>query len=229
MKKFNVVKEDFCLYHLTSQRRRQSVLVGVNYHKACFAHGQRSIAEHRERILRQGQQCIGVCLLQFLNGNLVNVVVTLGIRFTPVPQVVLVKLLKRSNGGNRHKSVPSAVPNLVLYIAFLIARSRIAELGLETVVQHKTAKSIRENAFISTQNLGNSGGHVVETESGRYAANALKDSPHTFQQALLILRGEGLCVTLVGIRERDGQCVTLLLLSNRVVIQKLTEVYLSAY
>ena len=95
-------------------------------------------------------------------------------------------------------------------------------------MQHKTAESIRESAFISTQNLGNSGGHVVETEPGWYAANVLKDSPHTFQQALLILRGEGLCVTLVGVRERDGQCVTLLLLSDRVVIQKLPEVYLSA-
>lgn len=135
VKKFNVVKEDFCLYHLTSQRRRQSVLVGVNHHKACFAHGQRSIAKHRERILRQGQQRSGVCLPQFLNGNLVNVVVTLGIRFAPVPQVVLVKLLKGGNGGNRHKSVLSAVPNLVLYIAFLFARSRIAELSLETVLK----------------------------------------------------------------------------------------------
>lgn len=64
-----------------------------------------------------------------------NVVITLGIRFAPVPQVVLVKLLKGGNGGNRHKSVPSAVPNLVLYIAFLVARSRIAELSLETVLK----------------------------------------------------------------------------------------------
>lgn len=130
---------------------------------------------------------IGIGLPQCLNGNLVNVVVTLGIRFAPVPQVVLVKLLEGSNGGNRYKSVPSAVPNFVLYIAFLVAGSRIAELSLETVVKHKTTKSIRESAFMSTQNLSNSGGHVVETEPGRYAANVLKDSPHTLQQALLVL------------------------------------------
>lgn len=35
-------------------------------------------------------------------------------------------------------------------------------------------------------------------------------------------------VTLIGVRERDGQCVTLLFLSGRVVIQKLPEVYLPA-
>ena len=44
VEKFNVVKEDFGLYHLAGQCRGQSVPVRVNHHKTGLAHSQRRIS-----------------------------------------------------------------------------------------------------------------------------------------------------------------------------------------
>ena len=157
-----------------------------------------------------------------------DVVVTLGIFFAPSPQVFLIKFLKGSNSGNRHKGISAAVPNLVLHISLLVARGRITELGLETVVQHKTAKTLCERSLCASQDLCNSGGHVIETKPGRYTAHVLEDALHTFQQALLVLRGECLRITHIRVREGDGQSVALLLLPSGVIIQELPEIHLSA-
>ena len=228
VEKFNVVKEDFGLYHLAGQCRGQSVPVRVNHHKTGLAHSQRRIAEYGEGIIRQIQQRIRICLPQFQDRNLVDVVVTLGIFFAPAPQVFLIKLFKGSNGGNRHKGISAAVSNLVLHIALLVARGRVTELGLETVVQHKTAKTLCERSLSASQDLCNSGGHVIETKPGRYTAYVLEDALHPFQQALLVLRGECLRIPHVRVREGDGQGVALLLLPSGVIIQELPEIHLSA-
>ena len=55
----------------------------------------------------------------------------------------------------------------------------------------------------------------------------LEDALHTFQQALLVLRGECLRIPHVRVREGDGQGVTLLLLPTGIVIQELPEIHLT--
>src|SRR5699024_11869857 len=135
-----------------------------------------------------------------------------------------IKLVKGSNGGTRDKGISAAVPNLVLHLALLVARGRITELGLETVVQHKTAETLCERSLRAPQRLCNSGGHVIETKPGRYTAHVFKDALHPFQQALLVLRGECLRITHIRVQEGDGQGVTLLLLPTGIVIQELPEI-----
>ena len=100
---------------------------------------------------------------------------------------LLVEFLKGSNRGNRDEEVAAAVANLVFYVALLIAGCRIAEVGLETVVQHEAVECVSQRPFAIFQNLRHSCGHVVEAKARRDAANVLKDSLHSFQQALLVL------------------------------------------
>src|SRR5699024_6130319 len=98
---------------------------------------------------------------------------------------------------DRDKRIAAAVTNLVLYIAFFVAGSRIAKISLETVVEHKAGKAVRKDTLTIFSYLSNRRGHVVKPQPGRDAANVLKNPLHAFQQALLVLRRERLRYSVV--------------------------------
>ena len=74
------------------------------------------------------------------------VVEPVSVLFAPL-QELFIKFLKRGNDWNRDKRIAAAVTNLVLYIAFFVAGSRIAKISLETVVEHKAGKAVRKDTL----------------------------------------------------------------------------------
>ena len=228
VEELNVVVEDLCLDDLTGQNRRDAVLVRINRGEAGLVHGDAGIAEDRKRMAGQRQKLLLLLFPQLLDGNLVDVVQTLGIILAPLPEMALVELLKGGNRGNRNKGVPAAVADLVLHVALLVAGGGIAKLRLEAVVHHEPGEAVGQNTVVAVQHLGDGGAHVVKAQMQRNAANALKDPLHALQQTLLVLRGEGQRVTLVGIREGNRQSIARLLLPGGVVVHELPEVHLAA-
>ena len=106
--------------------------------------------------------------------------------FTPVKQVA-VELFKADDRGDRNEDVASDVADLVLNIAFRIARCRIAEISLKAIMQHKPCKAFGELSLGTFKHLRNCRRHIIKAYPRRYAAAILKDTAHTDQQALLIL------------------------------------------
>ena len=76
---------------------------------------------------------------------------------------------------DRNKRVPPAVSHLVFYIPFLISRSRVAEIRLKPVMQHKPAESICQHTLGPLQYLSHRRGQVVKLQAGRYSAYVFKD------------------------------------------------------
>ena len=221
----NVVKEDLGLNGLARERRGKAVAVGVHGSEAVLVHSERGVAEHREGISGHLQQLRLVLLPQVVNPGLVDVMRPVAVLLAPIPQP-FVEFLKRGNRGNGNKGVPAAVPDLVFHVALFIAGGRIAEIRLEPVVEHEPAKPLRKRPLAILQDLSNSSAHVVKPKVMRHSADVFKDSLHPFQQAFLILRRKSLRVPLVGVRERNGQCIAGLFLSVTVVVHELPEVRL---
>ena len=152
---------------------------------------------------------------------------SLGILLAPIPQG-LVKIVKRCNGRNRNKSISAAVTHLVFHVSLFVAGRRVTELCPETVMQHKPSEAVCEDSVCTLEYLHNSGGHIVKAQHRRNAANVLKDALHPLQKAFLVLRGEGLRVTLIGVGKGNGQRIAVLLLPCAVVVEMLAKIHLSA-
>ena len=175
-----MVEEDLRLYRFPCKGGREPVAVGVNRGEAALANGERRVAKYREIVGWQFKELAAFFFPQFLNGNLVDVVRALGILLAPLPEI-LIEVCKGSNFRHRDESVAAAVTNLVFHIAFFVAGCRIAEVSLKTVMQHETVESIRKNTLCSLEHLCNGCRHVVKPQSGRDAADMLKDPFHPFQ------------------------------------------------
>ena len=176
-------------------------------------------------MLRKRQKRLFVLGVQFLDRHLVDVVLTLRVLLTPVPQM-LVEVLHGRNRGNRHKRIAAAVADFVLYVAFLVAGGGITELRMETVMEHEPLESVRKDTVCALQHLHHSRGHVVKAQVARNTANVLKDPLHPFQQALLVLRGKCLRVSLVGMWEGQRQRITLLFSTFGVIVNMFAKVHL---
>lgn len=111
---------------------------------------------------------------------------TFSVLFTPVKQVV-VELIKADDRRDRNEGVAPDVADLVLNIAFLIAGCRIAKISLKAVMQHKPCKAFGELSLGTFKHLSNCRRHIIKAYPRRHAADILKDTAHTDQQALLIL------------------------------------------
>lgn len=149
VEEFNVVIVDLGLYGLTRQLRIQTVLVVLNGHKTILADTESCIAEYREGIFRKRQQTLCFLLPQFLDRNLVLVVVPLGILLAPVPKI-FIEIFKGCNGRNGNESVSAAVTHLVFYITLFIAGGRIAEIRLEPVMKHETVETVGKDTLRSS-------------------------------------------------------------------------------
>ena len=84
-----MVEEDLRLYRFPCKGRRESVAVGINRGESALANGERRVAEYREIVGWQFKELAAFFFPQFLNGNLVDVVSTLGVLFAPLPEILV--------------------------------------------------------------------------------------------------------------------------------------------
>ena len=227
VKELHAVIADFRLHSLPGQRGIESVAVRFNRHKAAFVDRQRHVTEHVVRMFGQSQQFPALLFPQLPDEAFLPVMLPFRVLFALFPQIFIERReIRNRRDGN--EQVSPGVAYLILYVSFLVAFARIAEIRLKAVVEFEAREAVRQDALRSLQNLNDRGGEVVETNPERNASDTLKDPLQPFQQAFLILGRENLRVGVVGIRKRHRQGVSFLALPLRVVVKELPEVRLRA-
>ena len=131
--KLDLIVEDLCLHRFIVKLWRETVLVGINAHKAGLADPECFIAEHIVRHFWKRKQLGAFFLPKALYRGVTLVMLPLSVLLTPF-QKMLVKFIKAEDRGDRNKGITPDVAYLVLDVALFVAGRRIAEISLKAVI-----------------------------------------------------------------------------------------------